>query len=297
LITRANSSVERSVLARAANAIRKNVLSALKREVSYVAARYGLSIVRQKRYAELIATAGLVDVLRRLDGLEADEIEFSEFCLQHGVGAHAQYQQDMFALWHTGLKRGGVFVEFGAADGILHSNTFVLEDRFNWSGVLIEPHPDFFRLAKANRPRSTVINGVADPTYGAGGSVDFVLADQLSSIRGYHVRDKHSESRKDLRSVRVACLNLTSTLLRQIPSRTIDFMSIDTEGSELEIVTGFDFSQLDVSCLCVEVNDRAKDAEAIVQHLASAGFEQAFSRRVTRDDLWFRKRSSGLAGR
>jgi hypothetical protein len=48
----------------------------------------------------------------------------------------AQLRQDLFVLSETHYKRNGYFVEFGAANGIDLSNTYLLETEFSWSGIL-----------------------------------------------------------------------------------------------------------------------------------------------------------------
>jgi hypothetical protein len=45
-------------------------------------------------------------------------------------------------------KPNGVYIELGALDGVLYSNTKFFEDLFNWKGILIEPHPEKFELLK-----------------------------------------------------------------------------------------------------------------------------------------------------
>lgn len=57
-------------------------------------------------------------------------------------------------------KMNGVYVELGALDGILYSNTKFFEDTLNWSGVLIEPHPNKFDFLKKNRPNNFLFNNL-----------------------------------------------------------------------------------------------------------------------------------------
>ena len=58
---------------------------------------------------------------------------------------HAAYRsqagQDRYVLntiYKKGL-RGGFFIEMGAADGVLLSNTHVFEKNYGWKGILVEP--------------------------------------------------------------------------------------------------------------------------------------------------------------
>lgn len=62
--------------------------------------------------------------------------------------------------------RGGSFLEIGAVDGLIESNTFVLERCFEWRGVLIEGHPLFFERLRRNRPASLSIRLAACATRG-----------------------------------------------------------------------------------------------------------------------------------
>ena len=55
------------------------------------------------------------------------------------------------------FKRNGFFLDLAAADGVTHSNTYVLEKFFGWSGICIEPNPDF--LEELRRTRNCITDG------------------------------------------------------------------------------------------------------------------------------------------
>src|SRR5262245_35267462 len=50
-----------------------------------------------------------------------------------------------------GRKKNGFFVDIGATDGIDINNTYMLEKRHGWTGICIEPDPEFFRALRRNR--------------------------------------------------------------------------------------------------------------------------------------------------
>ena len=63
----------------------------------------------------------------------------------------SQLGQDILVDEYFGGKRGGVFVDIGAYDGVTFSNTLMLERERGWTGVCIEPLPDVFAELRQNR--------------------------------------------------------------------------------------------------------------------------------------------------
>jgi hypothetical protein len=74
----------------------------------------------------------------------------------------SQHGQDRYAYktFFPNAAEGGTFVEFGARDGVSHSNTYFFEHVQKWHGVLLEPGPEFFKIGK-NRPRSISFHNTA----------------------------------------------------------------------------------------------------------------------------------------
>ena len=55
------------------------------------------------------------------------------------IETYSQEEQDPKVLSHYKLKKEGYFLEIGASDGIKFSNTYVLEKKYNWGGICVEP--------------------------------------------------------------------------------------------------------------------------------------------------------------
>jgi FkbM family methyltransferase len=194
-------------------------------------------------------------------------------CEQFGRG-QAQFFQDWWVLFELGGLRGGYFVEFGATDGETLSNTCILEREYNWTGILAEPNPATFALMRHAR------TAVADPRcvhVRTGEQVKFHVADNadLSTIAAYTASDSHAEARREPAGVvSVETVSLDDLLDQHGAPGTIDFLSIDTEGSEFDILSAFSFSR-HVRCLTVEHNHapRRLDIDAL---LKSRGYIQRF---------------------
>ena len=74
------------------------------------------------------------------------------------------------------FKRNGIFIEAGAYDGEIHSNTLQLELKYNWTGILVEPNPDSFQELLTKHRHCYAINTclstsnqVEDVTFDAAG--------------------------------------------------------------------------------------------------------------------------------
>lgn len=244
-------------------------------------------------------TAALIDTLKTEIDLLQHELSIAQQRGQVGAqhaGAAAsdwrqratsQLGQELWVLEKTGFKRGGFFVEFGATDGVLLSNTWLLEKEFGWRGICAEPNPEMFERLRRNRGCTVSDACIAGES---GREVDFILAGAYGTMEPYANADMHSAKRKSYVAAgnvkRVTTVTLNDLLIELGAPRTIDYLSVDTEGSELEILQAFPFSEWDVRLITVEHNYTAA-REAIAVLLAAQGFE----RTPRQWDDWYEKHS------
>ncbi len=167
----------------------------------------------------------------------------------------SQLGQDLWVLERTNFKRGGFFVEFGATDGVALSNTLLLETDFAWKGLLAEPNPQFLAALRKNR-RATISDACIGPVTGE--KVRFILADVFGGMAKHADDDKHAARRKAYSDagdvIDVETISLDEFLTRHEAPRNIDFISVDTEGSEYDILSTFPFEKWNVSCWTIEHN-------------------------------------------
>ncbi len=211
-----------------------------------------------------------------------DFLEFAAEVLPH---SYSQRFQDLWFLWETGFRRGGYFTEFGALNGRDFSNTYVLE-RLGWRGVIAEPHPDFETRMRANR-RCTIstrcVYSRSDET------ISFHVVrgrPALSSVGHLTVDDDKQTLRSDYRSVPVRTISLDDLLEQSGAPGTVDCLSIDTEGSETEILAAYDFTRRPINCICVEHNDVHR--APLFALLSRAGYRRKFEAISGHDDWYVR---------
>lgn len=174
---------------------------------------------------------------------------------------YSQLNQDLNVLKHYNYKRDGYFIEIGAYNGILYSNTYLLEKKYNWKGICIEPIPYLYDKLCINRKchcsNKAIYNKDGDilkfcikDCDVCSGLVDTM--DEQVVINGeVHIRSAKS-GYSSIIDIETITLN---TLLEyyNAPS-VIDYMSIDTEGSEFEILNSINFDKYKFGVIDVEHN-------------------------------------------
>lgn len=194
--------------------------------------------------------------------------------------------QDLFVLYETQCLQGGVFVEFGASDGITGSNSYLLEASHGWRGVLVEParswHPDLTKTRHCAIDHRCVTDH----------SGDHVLfrdcAERaLSTIDTYRHADRYGRMRGKARRYEVDTVSLND-LLDQHGLDTVDYLSIDTEGSELMILTPFDFGRFRPHVITIEHAYESRRRAALFELLSARGYRRKFESLSQIEDWYVR---------
>jgi FkbM family methyltransferase len=183
------------------------------------------------------------------------ESEIKEKLYASTIQSNSQLNQDLFVLILKNFKTDGIFVEFGVCDGIFLSNSFVLEKKYNWSGIICEPLKSF--QIELSQNRNCTIDHRA--VYSSSNStVEFreILGNkELSGICSSFLEDNHEITRNEnYISYNVETIGLTDLLEYHNTPNLIDFISIDTEGSEFDILSNFNFDKYDVDIFTIEHN-------------------------------------------
>ncbi len=158
------------------------------------------------------------------------------------------------------LPRGGVFVEAGANDGFQQSNTYYLERFKGWSGLLVEPIPELARRAERER-RVPVVNVALVPR---GFTEDTVVLRSGGLTSGLpSVASSRPEIGFRGNEVRVPARAL-SAVLDAAALDHVDFLSLDVEGYEAEVLKGVDFDRHAPGHLLVEIDGDRVEVERVL---------------------------------
>ena len=139
----------------------------------------------------------------------------------------------------------GFFVDCGCFDGEIGSNTYKLE-KYGWKGICIDAFPKNFQ----RRPNSTVVTAVVH------GEKDLKLEftkcqyPELSGLTQFLGRTKWEKFIDETIEVKTTLLH--EILDNQNAPKLIDYLNLDIEGNELEVLKTFPFDKYTFKCISLE---------------------------------------------
>lgn len=147
--------------------------------------------------------------------------------------------------------RRGFFIEAGANDGMSQSNTLYFERYRGWRGLLVEPIPALAEKCRTNRPRCLVENCALVSSAFTAPTISIRYANLMSVVDGAFKSkdeaDHHVELGAEMQNVATYALEVPtctlSALLDKHRIRSVDFLSLDVEGYELNALMGLDFDR------------------------------------------------------
>ena len=172
----------------------------------------------------------------------------------------------------------GFFVELGANDGVYASNSLYFEIKRNWRGILIEPTPNNFLLCKEQRSSENYFycNACVGFDY-EDKYVDIRYANLMSisenleldlNDKDAHIQNakKYLSNNEEVFSFGAVATTLNSLLKKSNAPKEIDFLSLDVEGAELEVLKGIDFDEFTFKYMLIEVRDINKMENFLNKH-------------------------------
>jgi len=192
-----------------------------------------------------------------------------------------------FVLKIIGEKQNGIFVDVGAYDGVIVSNTHYFEDKLNWKGLCIEPNPNAFEKLLKSRTSNCINIGISNDDT----ELEFIkvngYAEMLSGFKNY-ISDSHYERINEELVKNGGNIDFIIIKVRKLKDifienniNNIDYLSIDTEGNEFNVLNSIDYDTCYINIISVENNDNSTDVK---NFLTTKGF--CFVTKICGDDIY-----------
>jgi FkbM family methyltransferase len=195
----------------------------------------------------------------------------------HREKRYGQFEQDLWI--EHGIapgKRDGYYVDVGSADGVVISNTKLLDD-LGWKGVCIDPFP--------RNMASRTCQMFRQPVFREGGKhVQFRAAGDLGGIQNDLNRYKERDAVGQAPLVDLVTTTLDEVLAQAHAPSEIDYMNLDVEGAEYDVLLGLNLDRYRIGSMTVEHNYEPAKRDAIHALLAAKGYVRVRSWEV---DDWY----------
>ena len=183
---------------------------------------------------------------------------------------------DRKLLPHIGDIKDGIFIEAGANDGINQSNTWHLERRLGWRGLLVEPVPeiaDLCRRFRTSRVECTALGDFAQE----GSKVTMHFGGLMTAAEGAEVSHMRDGDARSHAQIGVGWTGATSysfeskvvtlsTLIDRAALPKVDLLSLDVEGFEVNVLNGIDFTRHAIRYILVETSNVAAVRQVLDAH-------------------------------
>jgi FkbM family methyltransferase len=194
-------------------------------------------------------------------------------------------------------KTEGFFIEVGAYDGYTYAVTYAFEC-LGWTGLLVEPIPERFEACRARRPGSRVVHAALSKK-GSSGTATF--SHIVSSKKNYEASSFLPGSvsgKRYMRPPKTDTISLTVPLTTMndllaaspppgVPLGGVDFIVLDVEGGELNLLDGFDLDAYRPKAILIEDQAMGRDT-TVLDYLTARGYEHvtwlSYNRLLVRKD-------------
>lgn len=194
--------------------------------------------------------------------------------------SHSQLGADLVAYALHNGKKDGFYVDIGAHNGIEISNTLLFEN-LGWSGFCVEANPKTFESLRKNRKCDCYNLAVFSKNVGtmkmATTSASVLDSLEVNLTENHRKRMRFEGGRNEgLQYVEVQSATFGEIMAHYPRVSHIDFMSLDIEGGEFEVLKGIDFDKYTFSLMAIEHNGVSESIENITKLLESKGYKMLF---------------------
>ena len=197
----------------------------------------------------------------------------------------SQQGEDFFIYRNFINKRvnDGVFIELGACDGLRYSNSYFFEKNLGFRGIMIEPVKEMYDKLVKNRPNNDLYNCVISMSED---DVEILVSQNgpVSGIKSSMTESFKNKWHRNSITRRVK----TDTLKRILNDKSItyvDFLSLDVEGGEADVLQTIDWDNIEMYLVCIELDGHNQQKDEVCREiLRKAGF--VLEARMCINEFW-----------
>ena len=153
------------------------------------------------------------------------------------------------------FKRKGFFVDLAATDGVHENNTFFLEKRLGWKGICIEPNKNFYKKLIKNRSAKClcqiISNKKSNVEYLANGGIGGIIGDEFDNNEKKR-KKLIQKAKKNGNIEKRETSSFVDVLKKTKMPKRIDYLSLDVEGAEYEIMKSIDYKKIRINNIIFE---------------------------------------------
>lgn len=187
--------------------------------------------------------------------------------------SYSQFNEDLLIDLLFSLKKTGFYLDIGANDPSFNNNTKRFYDK-GWSGINIDPELESFNKFTTSRPRDINLNIGVAPVKGTLPFYRVVGDSTLSSFNVNIAKKMAAKLGLSVEEIRIEVLRLKDVFESYVKDSKVDFMSVDAEGLDLEILQSNDWNIFRPTLVMVEIDNQYHD---IVNYLDRCGYILVFN--------------------
>ena len=187
------------------------------------------------------------------------------------MNSYSQLGQDLWVLNSTNYKTCGYFIFIGSNEPININNTYLLENKYSWNGICIDANPNLIKKSIEKRSKNTHINNsvlysVCDKEIDFKICINHGISGIVNEFDNIHDRSEFTDI------IKLKTTTLENVLEKYNAPIDIDYISIDTEGSEYEIIKNFNFNKYNVKLFTIEHNFESEKRDNIFKLLSNNNY-------------------------
>ena len=157
--------------------------------------------------------------------------------------------------------KNGIYVDVGAHDGVTINNTLYFQKNNNWKGINIEPIKNVYNMLVLNRPNDinlncAVCNNDGETDFYCNKGYTEMISGIVNTFDPRHLQrlDKENKEMKSITEIIKVQTKKLETIFFENKITHVNYLSIDVEGAEFEVIKSIDFNNVFIDIICFENN-------------------------------------------